>query len=480
MSHFKPSPGFRALACAVAFATQAACAATPAGEAPPATGAVPPAPTHDVIGVQEQHLQPQYWILRAPSPSEPIANRAEVEQLNARLQEVDPTINALEELPASMPAAEVRKLIESLSSAPTETRYDDQGKAIAPKRFAELADAMALDAIPANVTPQFGLVTHRASLRTFPTTMRVFRSAEDRDIDRFQESALFPGMPVAVLHESRDKAWSFVVSANYEAWIESKHVARGSRDAVFGYARKQPYLVVTGATAETVYNPDLAAVSELQLDMGTRVPLRVDWPIDKPVNGQHPYAAHVIELPIRNADGTLGFAPALLPRTADVAADYLPMTRANILSQSFKFLGERYGWGHSYEARDCSGFVSEVYRSMGIALPRNTGDQAKTTAFERIALDGKSHEERLKLLATLDVGDLVYIPGHVMMVIGQENGAPYVIHDTTGITYRDAGGALKRVRLNQVSVTPLAPLMFGEGEPTVDRITAIQRIRPRT
>ena len=43
--------------------------------------------------------------------------------------------------------------------------------------------------------------------------------------------------------------------------------------------------------------------------------------------------------------------------------------------------------------------------------------------------------------ATFEIGDLVYIPGHVMMVIGHENGMPYVIHDTTGISYRDGDGS---------------------------------------
>ena len=63
-----------------------------------------------------------------------------------------------------------------------------------------------------------------------------------------------------------------------------------------------------------------------------------------------------------------------------------------MLHQSFKFLGERYGWGHSYNARDCSGFVSEVYRSFGVQLPRNTRDQGVSPALDRIAFttDGRS------------------------------------------------------------------------------------------
>ncbi|MGO4780809.1 hypothetical protein AB4084_35555, partial [Lysobacter sp. 2RAB21] len=66
----------------------------------------------------------------------------------------------------------------------------------------------------------------------------------------------------------------------------------------------------------------------------------------------------------------------------------------------------------------------------------------------------------LKIVKSLEVGDLIYIPGHVMMVVGHEDGWPYVIHDTTGITFRDRTGDLTRVHLNGVSVTPLVPLLF--------------------
>src|SRR5690606_30763851 len=110
-------------------------------------------------------------------------------------------------------------------------------------------------------------------------------------------------------------------------------------------------------------------------------------PPDKAVNGQHPYTTHILRMPVRNDDGSLAFSPALLPRRLDSASDYLPLTPANLVRQGFKFLGERYGWGHSYDARDCSGFVSEIYRSMGVQLPRNTSAQAVSPALHHVTFD---------------------------------------------------------------------------------------------
>ena len=452
-----------------------ACALVGACASPSEPAAIP---DHGVIGVRDAHLDANYWIRREPAAGRTVLDENAIAAQNQRLTQLDPSVFDLEKLPATLERQQVVKWIEDMSSRPEVPMYDESGRALDAATLDMLVASTAVDAVPASQATRYGLVVRRADLRTFPNRLRAFNSPDNADIDRFQESALFPGTPVAVAHESRDGHWWFVVSPLYAAWLEKDTVALGSADEVRSYTRKVPYLVVTGATAQTVYTRERPEVSELQLEMGVRVPLLADWPADRSVNGQHPQAAHVIELPIRAADGSLRFAPALLPRTADVARDYLPLNRANVLRQSFKFLGERYGWGHSYNARDCSGFVSEVYRSFNVRLPRNTRDQSVSPALNRVSFTAQdSAAERLAVLNQLEVGDLVYIPGHVMMVIGYDGGEPYVIHDTTGITYRRDDGGTRRLQLNAVSVTPLLPLL-GDERPMVDRVTHILRIRP--
>jgi len=439
----------------------------------------PAIPPHAVVGVKENQLKPEFWIARQSNATKIVLDSRAIAAQNARLMGLDPTVHDLEKLPASLDAAAVKAWIGELSGYPGKEMFDAAGRQLQRTDFDVLMNNVAIESVPETQRTRYGLVVKRADLRTFPSALRAYNSAEDRDIDRFQESALFPGTPVVIAHESRDGNWWFVVSPLYAAWVEKRFIAEGAANDVFAYTRKTPYLVVTGATVKTVFTPAQPEVSELQLDMGVRVPILADWPKDKPVNGQHAYTAHVIELPERAVDGSLRFSPALLPRTADTAQDYLPLNRANLLRQGFKFLGERYGWGHSYNARDCSGFVSEVYRSFGVQLPRNSRDQALSPALNRITFTtADDHERRLAVLRELQVGDLVYIPGHVMMVIGHENGMPYVIHDTTGISYRDGTGEITRVVLNGVSVTPLTPLLFARKDSFVDHITSILRVRP--
>ncbi|MDH5833549.1 SH3 domain-containing protein [Luteimonas kalidii] len=437
-----------------------------------------PAPDREVVpGVVEAQLSPQYWIDRLDAADAVILDSDGIAVHNAAMQRLEPSLHDIEGLPVTLEAGQVRSWIERISVRPTRTLYDESGNEGSARAIDKLVAALDLDGIPQTQVTRYAMVVRRADLRTFPTHLRVFSSPDDRDIDRFQESALFPGTPVAVVHRSRDRRWLFVVSQTYAAWIDADAVAFGDKAEIFAYTRRIPFLVVTGARAETVYTPERPEVSNVQLDMGVRVPL-APWPDDEPLNGQHPGFGHAVELPVRQEDGTLAFAPALVPRSADVAHDYLPFTRANLIRQAFKFLGERYGWGHRYNARDCSGFVSEVYRSFGLLIPRNTSDQSRSPGLDRIAMDGIGHDRRLQLLRESRVGDLVYIPGHVMMVLGHEDDDIYVIHDTSGMSLLGEDGQLRRYRLNGVVVTPLLPMMSDATTATVDRITSIQRVRP--
>ncbi|MCX7563234.1 SH3 domain-containing protein [Xanthomonadaceae bacterium XH05] len=480
MARIEASPGWpRGRSAALLWLSSmllVACATAPA----PAPVSSPASLSFEtgVPGVTAARMTPDYWIARAPTPESVVLDGAEIAAQNARLNASDRAVLDLAALPDVLDGNDVRARIESLSSRPQRELFDVAGTTVPATTLDQLSDALALETITAPVAPRFGLVVRRADLRTFPTTERVFSRPGDTDIDRFQESALFPGTPVAVLHESRDGAWWFVASRLYSAWIEARHVALAPRAEVFDYTTRTPYLVVTGAQARTVFTPEAPAVSDLVLDMGLRIPLMPDWPPNRQVNGQFPLGSHVVALPIRSDDGGLEIAPALVPRSADVRADYLPLTRANLLQQSFKFLGERYGWGHSYGTRDCSGFVSEVYRSFGIEMPRNTRDQGVSTAFDRIAFtETDDYAARVKVLRTLDVGDLIYIPGHVMMVIGHDDDEIWLIHDTSGMRYRDAEGRIVPVRLNQVAVTPLLALLADSETSYVDLIYSIQRIR---
>jgi hypothetical protein len=414
-------------------------------------------------------MTPEFWIDRLQDPDRPLADTASIAAQNERLRALGPAVRSLDALPEQIDAAQVRAWIASVSYRPAAALFDGHGAALTDGELDELQGSLALDAVPAIQPTTFGLVTHRASLRTFPTMRQVFKCPGDTDLDRFQESAFFPGTPVAVVHADASGDWIFVIGEFYSAWMSAEAVAIGDRATVLDFGRREPALTVTGAQVRTLPSPMQPELSELVLDMGVRVPLGSDQPVD----------GYAIELPARADDGTLRIVPALLPGTADVARSPLPYSRAVLIRQAFKFLGERYGWGHAHGARDCSGFVAEVYRSVGIELPRNSRDQAASEAFDRLAFEpGTKHSARVAALKRLQAGDLVYVPGHVMMVLGQTREGPWVIHDTHRPSMKGDDGVLRPLPATGVVVTPLLPLHFGDDGGLVDAVTAIQRIRP--
>ncbi|MFT4178605.1 MAG: SH3 domain-containing protein [Thermomonas sp.] len=464
------TPALHALGLALLLAAGAATALDG-----PKSGTLP-IPPSGVIGMQDAYFSPEFWVARQQAPDAVLMTADAIAARNARLLREDDSMHDLAAMPAMLSRAQVAGWIDDLASPPSKPLWDEAGKPVTKATLDAILGNRAMDAIAALQPARFGMALQRTDLRTFPAALRVFSRAGETDIDRFQESALFPGDAVVIAHASADGQWLFVVSERYAAWAKADAIAEGDRNTVLGYGQRARYRIITGAKPRTVFTREQPQLSELQLDMGLRVPL-ADVPPDKSVNGQHPYASWIIDLPLRGDDGKLAFAPALLPRIAESSADHLPLTRANLLRQAFKFLGERYGWGHAYNGRDCSGFVSEVYRSMGVQLPRNTSDQSVSPVFARTHLaQDATREARMAAVAALDVGDLIYIPGHVMMFIGEVDGQPWVIHDTNGGSYLQEDGSLREMRLNSVSVTPLLPLRFGKDHDYVDRITNIVRV----
>ncbi|MBK8286282.1 MAG: SH3 domain-containing protein [Ahniella sp.] len=421
-------------------------------------------------------LTADYWVDRTPDAEALLLDRQSIAVMNTRVLTEDPSMQSLDRIPEALPGDQLRTRIQQLGHLPDE-RFDVEGRQLSQRARRKLQRTLALDRLPASVEPRWALVTERSSLRSLPTRQRLTNRPGDHDLDRLQESTLFPGDAVAVVHTSRDRNWHFVISERYAAWIAASSLAFAEREIVVNFQRQEPAVVIHAAEARTVFDP--ASQRSDVIDMGVRLPWQKDWPLDAAVSGQLPLAHYVVTWPSRDRQGQLMLKPRLIPVTEPAGHEPLPYRRSTLLRQGFRFLGERYGWGHDFEGRDCSGFVSEVFRSVGIQLPRNTGDQALSRTFQRQELPASWHRSRrLEHLRSRSAGDLLYLPGHVMMLIGFVDGEPWVLHDAHTIRVAETGGTLRSLPLNGVVVTPLTPLLAETGEALIDRLTASQRILP--
>lgn len=432
----------------------------------------------DVIGITESQLSASYWINQIDNGGALIKDQRQIADFNRAVFSNDQNMVDLDLFPDRLAADDVRKEILTISKPSSSELYNPDGEILSSEVYGTYTANLGLESIPGSVEVRFGLVITRSNMRTYPTDDRYYKSPDDLNLDRFQENGLFPGDAVALLHISADREWVFVRSYNYAAWVRAGNIAIGDRQVIEDYKNRSDFIVVSGDKVRTSFNPEIPALSELQLDMGIRIPLADREIHGNSLYGQNPYTSHIVLLPTRDHDGKLELKPTLISKNKDVSRGYKPFTRENIIRQAFKFLGERYGWGHSYNARDCTGFIMEVYKTFGIAMPRNTGQQGDGNYGENTRFTHQSSKaEKLLALKNMDIGDLIYVPGHVLMYIGDVNGEPYVIHDVSVFRYIDASGKYYEGVLNGVSVTPLTPL-FGTRESSyIDLMYNIKRIR---
>ncbi|MEJ2257630.1 MAG: SH3 domain-containing protein [Woeseiaceae bacterium] len=403
------------------------------------------------------HLSVQFWIDRADDPDEVLSDESAIAASARRAFEIESHLVDLAAFPLTLTKDEVVAAIRQTSKPhDNELRFRESGDRVTEEDYDRYTAALDLVRIPATAEVRFGMVVERAAMRTWPTDDVVYKSPETIDLDRFQENGLFPADCVAVLHESADRKWYYAQSYNYAAWVRKEKIAIGEREAVLSFQKTEPFLLIAGNRATTNFTPTTPAVSEVRLEMGTRLPLVDPEDVDHDVDGQNPSASHIVTLPVRT----------------------MPYTRRNVLHQAFKFLGERYGWGHSYNARDCTGLVLEVFKTFGFVLPRNSKQQGYSEIGEnvRFPIDAPA-EEKLDALSTADVGDLLYSTGHVMLYLGRVDDEHYVIHDLTGSGWTDEQGNFREGAMNSVSVTPLRKIHSSPDTTYFDQLYAIKRLR---
>ncbi|NVK26080.1 MAG: SH3 domain-containing protein [Gammaproteobacteria bacterium] len=412
-------------------------------------------------GMSEQKLQTSHWLQSPTQNKRVILSTEELLKITEQQFAQQRYLKSPLSYPDTLSGQKITSLIEKASTPSKYPRFYPDGTPLTEKEYQPYIDEMALDSVNSQQKVQFAVVVKRAPMRKFPTLDRVLNSGMDYDIDRFQETGAFPGENLAVLHVSRSGEWMFVQNYHYRAWIQSKYVALTSRQTLEQFSKKQhdDFLMVTGDKVFTTFDPYDKSISEVQLDMGVKLPHISHQEFEKfELNRHNPYTGYIVQLPTRTDDGRLQLKPALIARSADVAFEYLPYTEENIITQAFKFLGERYGWGHDFNGRDCTGFVGEIYKTFGLLMPRNSSQQGvaeygQNQTFEK----GTAVSEKLPYYNQLKVGDLLYLPGHVAMFLGYSNGQPYIIHDVHGLGYENSQGEKVSGILNGVSITPLLP-----------------------
>lgn len=431
----------------------------------------------DIPGFRPEMLRSDTWIRTLAKPDEVVLTPRQVEAFNRENVSHCEKLADIRRFRRSLRGDEVRAWIAAVSKRPEKPLFRD-GKPLPPAFLDQVAADCALDRIPGRVRVRFAVTVRRTEMRSFPTPVRVFSEADDYEFDRFIETTLYPLEPLAILHASRDGAWLFAQGRNYAAWIAARDVAFAGNGEIFSVLDRKEFLVVTGKAVATGFDPVDPDVSETRLDMGVRVPLARKREVPERIDGRHPMGNYVVRLPTRDRRGALVWKLGLISMSDDVSVGYLPYTRGNIVRQAFKFLGERYGWGGLFNARDCSSFILDTYRTVGLQIPRNAGEQGKLSSGRFYGFtDGMPLAERIRAMERIPPVTPVYMDGHAMLYLNKSGEDFFIIHDFISLRTRGEGKA-KSIRTRAVFVTPLLHTFLSSGKTYLEGLYGAREFIP--
>ncbi|MGQ9888324.1 MAG: NlpC/P60 family protein [Aggregatilineales bacterium] len=371
--------------------------------------------------VDAQRLEPDFWLARAADADEPLLSPAQIAAFNAHVHQALGLPDPLD-LPDALPADEVRALM-ARAAPQTRPLYGGDGQPVSSERLAELLACLDLP-LPAQVPAQFGLVIKRVGARALPAHAILTAEPLAFQTNLLQETVVDVGAPAAVLASSADARWSFCLTPLYWGWLPRDALAVASRDEARAFCRAAAGDFVIATASHGLIG---AAFGDGEaVHMGVRLPLLEETP-----EAWRVWLPAVEKGRLRDAVGTVSRRAGAFQR------GWPPPTRRTLLTAAFSLLGEPYAWGGlvagMFYGRDCSRFVQDVYALTGIALPRNSGQQRQVCATRLdFAPDMPPDERRALIAAQARPGDIVWLPGHVMLYLGAVDGEPHVVHATGG------------------------------------------------
>lgn len=274
--------------------------------------------------------------------------------------------------------------------------------------------------------------------------------------DYLQNSMIHINTPIKVLHYSLDKAFVFVEAPYVNGWVSSSDIAFVSQDDI---NKTKLMKLVTPNIDELSLNDKNNFISKAF--------------IGSILNQDSDDFIYVFKSD-SNSNG-------VLTKIQNHSSEFIKIpqipTKANLEHIAVKLYGQNYGWGGFLQNRDCSMMLRDFYTPFGLFLPRNSIDQINDKAEEIINLEGKTNEEKIKLIKEKGVpfATFLYKKGHIMMYIGTVGDEVVIYHSFWSIKTINKG----RFIVGGTFVTSLAPgIELEEYDHTngtlLDKLTAIR------
>lgn len=425
-------------------------------QAPPGVNECSPSnPLREAAPDPLPHVQPvfeeaEFWIGRRPGAEKILLNRQEIEKVNREALRSDPEAVDIFSMAEGIDSAFLMKILSADQQRYAQLKlYDLTNRPLPADHTARLFSSMNLRGIPPVLKPVYGIATRKANLRVLPTEELVMDRPFDYAFDRLQSDRLEEGRPLAVLHHTVDRDWLFVETGGARGWVRPGDVAVGTREEIVRFASAEPLVVIGDGVP--FYGDRERTRFVFDLPMGARLPFAGrDGDLCK------------IHLPVRGGGGRLVIADGYVRAGTDVHEGYLPYTHAAVMKQAFRLRGSRYSWGGLQDGRDCSRFIMDVFRCFGFRMPRDSYRQAAFGGDRRLDAAKRTEHDKIEFLRRFEhAPTLLYMKGHIMLLLGVVDGRVYAIH-----SYWDYGSPERPevlYHVGRVAVTDLSLGKNGEG-----------------
>jgi hypothetical protein len=287
------------------------------------------------------------------------------------------------------------------------------------------------------------------SARALPTNDPYFYShqyaGQGYPFDMLQMSAIWIGTPLYILVETKDRAWSLVVTPDFIGWVKSSGIARANENFIsYWKTAAQTHLAAithtkTSLVAEGVKGYLASAYIGTVLP-ATKTSLGIQLMV--------PSADH-------NRFATINYAEVSTDQAAFMP---LAITKHHFAMLMSEMKGRPYGWGNIYFYNDCSAELKNLFAPFGIWLPRHSSNQVSVG--KMVDLSTAPADKRLAYL--MENGrpylTLLYIGGHIILYIGNFSN-PYG-QTPMAMTYQNVWGLspnppIRRAVIGQSVFIPL-------------------------
>ena len=420
---------------------------TPAVECPAEPIDVERAP-----GTRDEHRNVEFWLgkLAPEQADEVLVPAAAIPGLNTRFSEVEGAWHDPLDPALSDPAEIAEDLEERM--AWIKGRVDD-GRYVEgqPGSLAQ-AEQITRDAQPVD---ELRMVVEEASVWCVALDDGLYKKPIDLDFDRNRCASLHPGEIIRVLRRSADDSWVYVHSGHTTGWLHAPTLTPTLPGEHLSQLLEGPRLVPT--------DDDQRTEGGRRLRLGTSVPI---------VGRDGDTRRILVPTPTGLVEDTVTLS-------SGASEGALPLTRRNAWSLALSEQDTPYGWGGRAGHRDCSRLMRDVMSTFGLQLARHSGVQGKlgTDNIDVSELSEEGKKKALRAAAQRGVV-LLYMPGHIMMYLGEDDGQQYAVSAISEYLVPCEGGEDTVYRPGRVAVTTLELGRGSERTAYIERLTKLVVFAP--